>query len=196
MTCSIEKVIKPSQFFTTERHRHGDTQDIIETILYADKQSAAFIDNVECLIGQSERETMRNVWAFVRKNVQYRPDKNGHEQVKSPGALFGERRGDCKSFSIAVAALLRALGYSYKYRFVAYERGDVTHVYVIARGASGRSYIIDSVHSAFDEEVPYLYKRDIPPQRGSISGIGYSFDFSTIFLAAGAAIIIYSFVKK
>lgn len=198
MACSISTVIKPSFQEEMTRHRRGDTQDIIETILYADQKSGEFIGNVECLRGATEKETMRNVWAFVKKNIRYTPDANGHERVKSPGALFAERRGDCKSFSIAVVAILRALGYEAKYRFVSYEPGDVTHVYVIAQGV--RSYIIDSVHSRFDDEVPFFRKKDIEAKGSSsrVSGIGYQYDYSTIFFFAGAALLVYSysFIKK
>lgn len=165
-------------------HRHGDTQDIIDTILHADAKSGEFVGDVECLRGRTEADTMQNVWAFVKKNVKYIPDRSGHERVKSPGALFAEGKGDCKSFSIAVAAILRALGCAYKYRFVAYSSGDVTHVYVLAKGNRKSWYIIDSVHKNFDEEVPYLYKKDIAPAGiGRIGGI--SFDVSGILIIAG-----------
>lgn len=94
-------------------------------------------------------------------------DKPGFERVKSPGALYGSGFGDCKSFSIAEGALLRALGIPYKYRFAAYKTGDFTHVYVVA----GNEVIMDAVHDTFDDEVPYRRKKDIRPTATAIGAL-------------------------
>lgn len=141
--------------------------------MYMDAHSGEWIvtDRVDCLRGATERETMRNVWAFVRGNLRYRADRPGHERVKSPGALFSAGVGDCKSFSIAEGAILRALGYGYRYRFTAYEPGDYTHVYVVATTTDGQDVILDAVHTAFDEEVPYRKKHDLRPAKTAIQAL-------------------------
>lgn len=170
--CHPAKLIRHSPQTEILRHRDGETADIIETILYMDAHSGQWIltDQVECLRGATDYDTLHNVWRFVKSNLKYRADRVGHERVKSPGALYASREGDCKSFSIAEGALLRVLGFPYKYRFTAYEHGDFTHVYVVAR-LDGREVILDSVHSKFDEEVRYYKKKDIRPD-ASVSGIG------------------------
>lgn len=197
MSCRVENIIKHSEREVYQRHANGDTADIVETILYADARSGAFVlDGVECLRGATERDTLYNVWRFVRGNITYRADRPGHERVKSPGALFAEKKGDCKSFSIALGAILRELGYNYKYRFVSYVPGDVTHVYVIATGRNGQ-YILDAVHNRFDEEVNYFQKKDIKPRLAAVSGIsGFSFDFSTWLVWGGVALLAYSFLVR
>lgn len=132
------------------------------------------VEAAQCLIGSDDYETLRNVWKFVKNNVRYRADSRGHEKVKSPAALFEIGRGDCKSFSIAEAALLRALGFKgIRYRFAAYPETptDVTHVYVVCK-LRGKDVILDAVHKWFDDEVPYAWKKDIAAAR--ISGIGAS----------------------
>lgn len=196
MSCRVENIISQSAREVYQRHANGTTSDIVETILYADARSGAFVlDGVECLRGATERQTMENVWRFVRGNITYRADRPGHERVKSPGALFAEGKGDCKSFSIALGAILRALGYQYKYRFVAYSPGDVTHVYVIATGQ--RQYILDAVHNRFDEEVNYYRKQDIKPRRVAVNGVsGFSIDFSKWLVLGGVALLAYSIWKK
>ena len=150
--CDPARLIRHSPQTEIVRHRNGDTADIIDWIMYMDAHSGEWIvtENVECLRGATDYDTLHNVWKFVKHNLRYQADRAGHERVKSPGALYASREGDCKSFSIAEGALLRALGIRYKYRFTAYEPGDYTHVYVVADGG----VILDAVHSKFDQEVP------------------------------------------
>lgn len=173
MACDPKHVIKGSlqQIILDQK---GNTGNIIQTIFKADEISDNYIDknNVECLRGRNDIETMRNVWAFVKKNVRYKADKAGLEQVKTPGALFKIGKGDCKSFSIAIVALLRSLGYNrIYYRFTAYEPGDVSHVYVVAYTHNGQKVILDSVYDYFNAEAPYRYKNDIQARvNASITG--------------------------
>jgi len=170
--CSPETIIQLGKPEEHTRYRDGDTGDIIETIMAMDAESSRWIRDdmaAECLRGDTERDTLRNVWQFVKSNNTYRPDPSGHEQVKSPRALFTTRTGDCKSYSIAEAALLRALGIPYKYRFASYDNGDFTHVYVMARTREGW-LPLDAVHKKPLEEVPYRRHKDISPT--AINGIG------------------------
>jgi len=163
--CDPAHLIKNSPQVELLRHREGGTEDIIEAIMYMDAHSHEWItERVDCLRGSTDYDTLRNVWSFVRNTLRYRADRPGHERVKSPGALFTSGVGDCKSMSIAVGAILRSLGYAYRYRFTAYEPGDYSHVYVVATDAQGHDVILDTVHTAFDEEVQYRRKKDLKPQ--------------------------------
>ncbi len=174
MRCDPGQIFQKSKLTEKLRYRDGQTSDIIEVIMGMDAESDKYIKSVEaldCLLGASDYETLHNVWKFVKQNVRYKPDRRGKEVVKSPAALFEIGHGDCKSFSIAEVALLRALGFKgIRYRFTAYEPGDVTHVYVVCR-LNGKDVILDAVHSKFDDEVRYYSKRDIKAAT-SISGIG------------------------
>ena len=133
----------------------------------------------QCLEGANDYETLRNVWRFVKSNVTYKADKKGTEIVKSPSALFIIGRGDCKSFSISVASLLRALGFKgFRYRFAAYRNNaNVTHVYVVCR-LGGKDVILDAVHDYFDHEVRYAWKKDHRAAIG-VNGIGRISDSNT-----------------
>ena len=167
--CDPAQIIRQSPQMEIVRYRKGDTGNIIETILWMDAHSAKWVntDRVECLRGATEYETLHNVWAFVKKNLRYLADRPGFERVKSPGALYTSGVGDCKSFSIAEGALLRALGIPYKYRFAAYAPGDFTHVYIVA----GDDVVMDAVHTRFDDEVRYQKKKDIRPTATAIGAL-------------------------
>jgi len=164
MTCNPRNIIKPATGKVIDHYQNGGTSDIIEVIMKADKQSDRYIDRnqARCLIGSSKYETARNIWRFVKSNIKYRPDRPGHEVIKTPGALFDQGTGDCKSFSVAEVALLRALGFkNIRYRFAAYAPGDYTHVYVVCT-INGQDVILDAVYSRFDAEARYAHKKDIP----------------------------------
>jgi len=155
-------------------YKNGNTADIIKTILFADQRSAEFVnkDAVGCLVGRNEMDTLKNIWSYVKKNHRYTPDKPGWERVQSPGSLKASKKGDCKSFSVMAAALLRALGFRYKFRFADYKNYDYEHVYVVAYSASGREIILDAVHDYFNDEVYYQRIMDKLPkaQVGGIAG--------------------------
>lgn len=181
--CSLKNVVSDSDQVEFVRHRSGDTADIIRTIMYADAHSGVFVspESANCMRGYDQYETLRNVWTAVRKQIKYRADKPGHERVKSPGALVASGVGDCKSFSLLIGSILRALNIPFVYRFTSYAPGDYTHVYVVAHTGMG-DVIMDAVHTKFDDEVRYKKKIDLTPddysvdqvkaQRATINGLG------------------------
>jgi Transglutaminase-like enzymes, putative cysteine proteases len=191
--CTPKNIIKPSPGKQTVRFESGDTKDIITAIIEMDAQADKFISHADaqCLRGRDGYETLRNVFKFVRSNITYRADKPGHEVVKSPAALFDIKRGDCKSYSIAIAALLRSLGFSgIRYRFASYQRGgDFTHVYVVVRH-DGHDVIMDAIPNSlgFDREAAYTSKKDIPAASSrahapQLRGLGSSITPSLGFIA-------------
>lgn len=142
----------------------GNTGDIVDAILSAEEwnqsQTAALAPHLK---GGSTRETLRNVWFFVRNYIKYQKDPVGYERVKLPAKTWADKEGDCKSMSVFIAGLLKNLGIPAKYRFVSYRRGEpVTHVYVVATPKGERPVIIDAVHSKFDTEEPYKSKKEYP----------------------------------
>lgn len=176
-------------------HEQGDTQDIINTVLYADRYADRYIDaqaaRKELLVPGDDYATLRNVWNYVRNNVTYRADTRGHEIIKSPGALFKVGVGDCKSFSVAVAAILRALGYNnVYYRFTGYRNGDYTHVYIVVK-FSDAVVAVDSTYNRFNSEVVPTIQKDYPaPGSGAIGAAHVGGDIQDgIRLATGIAVL-------
>lgn len=175
--CTPNQIIKRPDGRETVVHYDGDTQDIINTILWADGYADRYINKgaAQCLRGKDDYETARNVWNFVKRNLTYWPDQPGHERVKSPGALFHNKKGDCKSYSLAAAAILRALGVrGVHYRFAAYDGNkNYTHVYVVIdQPGNQKPIIVDAVHSKFDDEVYWSKAVDYAAtgKRAAVSG--------------------------
>lgn len=168
--CDPYSIIKAPRGREDQRFANGETDDIISVILEADAISDRTINTagIDCLRGATGYDTLNNVWRFVKYNNRYNADKS-HQKIKTPSALFHSGTGDCKSYAVATAALLRALGFTgIRYRFASYAPGPYTHVYVVCR-LNGRTVVLDSVHSRFDDEVPYTAKKDYAAT--GISGI-------------------------
>ena len=176
-------IIGPAQGTRKVMYQNGDTRDIMRVVMYADARSADYIlpAAARSLRGATPYATCRNIFNFIRNNVSYRADRPGHEIVRSPGYLLESRRGDCKSYSIAIMALCRANGIPARYRFVAYGPGDYTHVYVVGTLPDGKDVIIDAVHGIFDDEVKYRRHYDVR-SGDRIAGISGIFDDGSVLL--------------
>lgn len=104
------------------------------------------------------------VWELL-KTLTFREDKNV-QQVQAPRVLLTTGVGDCKSFSVLAAQLLRDAGWNVTLKFIQYPHQDFYgHVYVIASDGA-RSYIVDGVNDDFDAEFDHLSSidLDLPPR--------------------------------
>lgn len=157
--------------------KQGDTNDIISVIMRADKLCAPGMERVAAALkGVSLMNTCERIWHHVHDNIRYQQDDPGYEYIKSPAALWNMRKsagGDCKSFSVYIASLLQNLGIRYKYRFVSFKKNhQIGHVYIIVP-QRGVDILIDAVHDRFNDESPYLYKKDMEStQIAYVHGIG------------------------
>lgn len=174
-----DTIIKPSPALRRLAYRDGGTGDIIRVIMYADRLSGDFINARAAgrLRGATDYQTLENIYWFVKRNVNYRADAPGNEEIRSPGYLFQTGRGDCKSLSVAIAALCRALGIPYRYRFIR-QRGasNYHHVYIVATPRDGSSrrattVLLDAVHQRFDAEPAHVESIDLKPGQRIPAGI-------------------------
>lgn len=138
-----------------------DTGDIVKEVLdtYKDTkgQLAAFAPQLR---GNSDLETCRKIFEFIKKNIRYRIDPSGVQWVQTPARLWANKVGDCKSYSIFAAACLYNLGIPGCFRFVSYNKSPIpTHVYVVAY-PGGKEIKIDAVLSGFNTENQYTHKID------------------------------------
>ncbi|MDX2248234.1 MAG: hypothetical protein SF052_15735 [Bacteroidia bacterium] len=159
-------------------HSVGDTQDIVQEVLETHRlyynETDQFAENLQ---GADNKETAKNIWAFLRKAVEYRLDPEGEQFTKSPSRVISDGFSDCKGYSIFAASVLENLGIPYFFRFVDYSLGSdtPTHVYVVAKGAGEKESIpLDACWQFFGKEKKYTYVQDeIPMTRISrLSGIG------------------------
>lgn len=145
-------------------HKNGDTDDIIDVILLGERRfeqyGADFCQWANANF-KATKEGLSILWKYVRNEFKYKVDPSGKQWIKTPPALASTGKGDCKSKTLFVNAVLRCLGIKYKIRFTSYDKNDPTikHVYTVAY-LDGEEIIIDSVYRKFNQEVAYKHKRD------------------------------------
>lgn len=142
---------------------------IIALIMQANRISHPFTRRfARNLRGKNDLVTLRNVWSFVKENIRYKRDEPGAEVVKSPGELWDDKVGDCKSFSVMIGSLLGNLGYDYKYRVAFYnpDAPEQGHIYPVAILKDGTEVIVDAVYTRFNAEAKYWKAYDYEPASG------------------------------
>lgn len=152
---------------------NGGTSDIISVVMmaYDIENDDQIKELAHKLQGSTEYETCKNIWQYLIDTIQYRADV-GMQQIKSPARLIYDRVGDCKSYSLLTAVILRYLGIQHVFRFVSYDkRKEATHVYVVVSPSkgderSGGVIIIDAVatvqaNQPFNSELKYTFHCDM-----------------------------------
>ncbi|MEM6268333.1 MAG: hypothetical protein AAF998_02795 [Bacteroidota bacterium] len=162
-----------------------DTLEKLPEVVRDYKWQAARIAAV--LEGKTLRETCRNIWNFCYQYIQYRRDKPGTEQLRTPARSWHDRkRGiDCDCYTILISSILHHVrtgrglkGIPHTFRITAYEDltganpdPDFQHIYVVVPTRGGH-ITIDPVADEFDYEVPYIKKRDVHMELQVLSGLG------------------------
>jgi hypothetical protein len=103
--------------------------------------------------GATDSDTCRKIFDFLKTKVKY--DKDGFTQkIKYPSALLRDGRGDCKSYSLFTAAILKNLNIPFRWTYASYTPGVNTpgHVYI----TTDSGCIVDVVWGKFNsEKKPY-----------------------------------------
>jgi hypothetical protein len=151
----------------------GDTSDIIRAIQEADTLAPPYTrDFALSLHYDSVDDLCRQLWHFVRDNVQYQEDPNGYQNVQLPGPLYHSGAGDCKSMTLFTASVLANISIPYRYRFISQDRRvDYHHVYLVVTDERGRDIILDCVEDTYGAEVPHEKQKDMRVTPHKVSGI-------------------------
>jgi len=208
MTPNPQYFIKESPQTKRVLYRDGNTADIIRVIMVADRDSSKFIDpaGIEVIRGNSERATLQNIYDLMQGRINYKTDKRGHEVVRSPAYLFYSGIGDCKSYSVAIAAMCRAVGIPYRYRFTAPSpRSKYSHVYVVATLSDGTDIALDAIpdnlgkYEKMGTERRAGKKLDLRPGQkipAGISGVQGTGFWTDTALLIGVLILFFIFFAK
>lgn len=139
------------------------------------------------LKGRTLEETCRNIWHFVYGHVQYKRDKDGVEQVRSPRRTWWERETgvDCDCYTEFISSILLNLNIPHKARVTKYPKKQPEiprwqHVYPIVP-KHGRWHkalterddyiVLDCVKDNFDDEQSYLERKDYDMRLDYLDGI-------------------------
>ena len=184
--------------------------DIIGAILDTHKQYKNEYDKIYMyFVGTDPKETAKNVFNYLKKNVKYNIEPEDLQTVKSPAAIIatGNIGSDCKNYALFANGILDAYrrnelqNFDLYYRFASYELTDNTPQHVFAVMVSdGQEIWIDPVLSFFNQQKkPYFYtdKKIKDMALMALSGVHDPYenyyhnatigDATTQFLSAGVA---------
>lgn len=135
--------------------------------------------------GRDVKSTARNIYDFLKKNVNYVIEPDDKQMLKSPSAILytGKTTGsDCKNYALFTAGILDALnraGFPIKwaFRYASYRMFDKMphHTFVVINPDTNKEIWIDPVLNGFNLKKQYYYKIDKKPKNMaliSLAGIG------------------------
>ncbi len=138
------------------------TLEHMEAIVAKYKHQAAPI--ARHLQAGNRKATCKNIFDWCYNHIQYKLDKAGEEQLRTPLRSWKDRKTgiDCDCYSILVASILSNLNIPFAFRIIKLNgKADYQHVYVVVPSVgtditkSRSSYIvIDPVLDKFDKEAP------------------------------------------
>jgi hypothetical protein len=160
--------------------------DIISAMLNAHVKYASEYNKIaQSFAGRNVKSTARNIYDFLKKNVNYVVEDDNQQMIKSPSAIIytGKTTGsDCKNYSLFTAGILDALNragfpINWTFRFASYRMFDKMphHVFVVINPDTNNEIWVDPVLNGFDYKKQYYYKLDKKPKNMSLialSGIG------------------------
>lgn len=126
--------------------------------------------------GVNVKDTCKNIWEFLKNNIQYVIESEDEQFVRSPAAILKQGVSDCKCYSLFAGGICQALNIPFCYRFASYKAHikEPGHVFIVVYPGTANEIWIDPVLSYFNYKKAYNYKLDKKPNMAvySISGIG------------------------
>ena len=125
------------------------------------------------LKGRNEEETCYNIWKFCYDHIEFIRDPRGKEMVQSPRYTWQRRAGDCEDMTSLIASICFNLGLLPLYlRIAEYDPASgFQHIYPIVQLKNGKRMVIDCVLENFNEEHPYIRKKDLKMDLYYLNGI-------------------------
>ena len=160
--------------------------DIISAMLDAHIKYAPEYNKIaQSFAGRDVKSTARNIYDFLKKNVNYVVESDNKQMIKSPSAILytGKTTGsDCKNYALFTAGILDALNRSgfpinWTFRFASYRMFDKMphHTFVVINPDTNNEIWVDPVLNGFNYKKQYYYKLDKKPNKMaliSLAGIG------------------------
>jgi hypothetical protein len=140
---------------------NGNTQDIINSILYADSMVGDSLKEFSTQFSK-DIDGLKAIWLLVKNNIEHKNDPEGKQNILMPAALWSCKKGDSKSKTLFVNAVLKSMGIECKYKFASYDNTrNVTHVYTVAY-LDYEEILIDTSLSIFNMEAVNNYNISYP----------------------------------
>lgn len=150
-------------------HRWGGTKDIMAVIMAVvdnealTAQVATFAEAYRGAGPEQQKEGLRRLWQTCRTQIKYQEDANGTQAIKHPARTWAEKQADCKSLTVFIYHVCRALDVPCFIRFSSYDESkQIGHVYPVAV-LDGVAVPVDAVWHRFDDEKrPTYFENHLP----------------------------------
>lgn len=181
---AVLKKLAPFNNFRKVVSADQTVTDIIDGIVNTHYQYADEYDKISnYFVGESELETARNIFNFLKSNVPYYIESNNNQTLRSPSAIVA-LPGDCKSYALFANGVLDSLNRKgifqvpLAFRFAGYKDStrEPQHVFAVMYPGTKKEIWIDPVLPRFNEKrQPSFYKdKKIKMALIALSGVGYS----------------------
>jgi len=139
--------------------KNADNSDVIANMLHAIPYGTEQVSNgfAEQFNTGDILATPYKVWQFTRRNFQYRRDPEQEQVIALPSASVRRVYNDCKSYSMFIASVLKALGFPVSFRFGGNIPGKYSHVWVVCGAIP-----VDGCASKFGWQKKYNFVKTIP----------------------------------
>jgi len=145
------------------------TSDIIYGLLQNHDRYINEYDKIsELFLGSNVKETARNIFDFLKKNVKYYIEPTKNQTLRSPSAIVAMPIGaDCKSYASFILGVFDSLNRKgiynvpLAYRFASYKENSKNpqHVFAVLYPNTDREIWVDPVLEKFDlKKQPTYYK--------------------------------------
>lgn len=136
-----------------------NTSDIINALKKQHIENRAYAAKIApYFCANNERETARNIFNFLKREIRYQVEPAEKQTVKSIPRLLADGYGDCKHYTNFANNILEACGYKPVYRFAGYSDKGLSHTYTYLPNSNT---VLDAVLSSFDTEKTPKYKKDM-----------------------------------
>lgn len=138
-----------------------EVNDIIREVLDSHKIFEKDYDFIEKYFSDNPEKLAKELFTFLKKNVNYKEESEKLQTTKSPKALLINGAGDCKHYANFIAGILSAkqrkgVKLNYVYRFAGYNYFDdkIQHVFIVLNPGKNEVWI-DPVLESLNQRRPY-----------------------------------------
>jgi len=148
----------------------SDTVELIQEVIF--KTLSDTKELAKLLKAKDVYQTLKNVWDFTFKHLQYEKDEENIEQVRRPARSWRDRKKgvDCDCLTVFIGSVLVNLGIPFVIRLTSYKNAvTFGHVYPVAL-VGNREVVMDCVVHQFNYEEPYTNKKDVQMKLQYLNG--------------------------
>ena len=146
--------------------RYQNTDQIAASIHMAIKESKIASNYLSKYFkNKNPIESLRLIYFFTKQTIPYKRESGTNQTAKTLQRILNDSKntgGDCKHYSITIAALCKSLNIPVKLRLVGQSllNDNLTHIYIVAI-LNGKEYVLDCCVNGFNQECRRTVKKDI-----------------------------------